>query len=115
MEGYQLVFVCPVSQTNAFTYCWLELALHFQIGLFWGIACGQVQEKVYHHQADTIAKIKATLAKYDLQNKVNGNPKPLLQERKAVSQKCGAMSNKHVLVFSLRSFTVALKRGITKD
>lgn len=41
-----------------------------QVGLFWGILCGQVQEQVYHHQVDSLLTLHAALRAADLPNKV---------------------------------------------
>ncbi|XP_063872942.1 uncharacterized protein LOC135107201 isoform X1 [Scylla paramamosain] len=38
-----------------------RLAHDEQVGLFWGILCGQVQEQVYHHQVDSVLALHAAL------------------------------------------------------
>ncbi|XP_018025367.1 translin-associated factor X-interacting protein 1-like [Hyalella azteca] len=46
-----------------------RLAHDDQVGLFWGIATGQVEEAVYHHQADTAEALLATFRNNDILNK----------------------------------------------
>ena len=41
-----------------------------QVGLFWGILCGQVQEQVYHHQVDSVLALLAALKATDTLDKV---------------------------------------------
>ncbi|XP_045110869.1 translin-associated factor X-interacting protein 1-like [Portunus trituberculatus] len=38
-----------------------RLAHDEQVGLFWGILCGQVQEQVYHHQVDSVLALHAAV------------------------------------------------------
>ncbi|KAK4301082.1 hypothetical protein Pmani_026752 [Petrolisthes manimaculis] len=42
-----------------------RLAHEEQVGLFWGILCGQVQEQVYHHHVDTINDLYSALTHAD--------------------------------------------------
>ncbi|XP_045595105.2 translin-associated factor X-interacting protein 1 [Procambarus clarkii] len=42
-----------------------RLAHEEQIGLFWGILCGQVEEQVYHHQVDSIIALYEALKARD--------------------------------------------------
>lgn len=46
-------------------------SLFRQVGLFWGILCGQVQEQVYHHQVDSVSALQAALRLADPLDKVN--------------------------------------------
>ncbi|XP_042881469.1 translin-associated factor X-interacting protein 1-like [Penaeus japonicus] len=45
-----------------------RLAHEEQIGLFWGILCGQVQEEVYHHQVDIVQSLYGALKSRDPQD-----------------------------------------------
>ncbi|XP_071538586.1 translin-associated factor X-interacting protein 1-like [Panulirus ornatus] len=46
-----------------------RLAHEEQIGLFWGILCGQVEEQVYHHQVDSVKALYAALRSRDPEDK----------------------------------------------
>ncbi|XP_066938894.1 translin-associated factor X-interacting protein 1-like [Macrobrachium rosenbergii] len=46
-----------------------RLAHEEQIGLFWGILCGQVQEQVYHYQVDIVNNLYNTLKSKDSSEK----------------------------------------------
>ncbi|XP_069948667.1 translin-associated factor X-interacting protein 1-like [Cherax quadricarinatus] len=46
-----------------------RLAYEEQIGLFWGILCGQVQEQVYHHQVDSVNNLYDVLKSRDPEDK----------------------------------------------
>ncbi|MPD06462.1 hypothetical protein E2C01_102276 [Portunus trituberculatus] len=48
-----------------------RLAHDEQVGLFWGILCGQVQEQVYHHQVDSVLALHAAVKLADPLDKVN--------------------------------------------
>ncbi|ROT70056.1 putative translin-associated factor X-interacting protein 1-like [Penaeus vannamei] len=45
-----------------------RLAHEEQIGLFWGILCGQVQEEVYHYQVDIVQSLYSALKSRDPQD-----------------------------------------------
>ncbi|XP_050714619.1 translin-associated factor X-interacting protein 1-like [Eriocheir sinensis] len=46
-----------------------RLAHDEQVGLFWGILCGQVQEEVYHYQVDSVLTLQAALRAADPHDK----------------------------------------------